>query len=97
MRRPSKPMTRVTAEQLMGDTTDVDSLLSKAYHIIQREIHNLMVESTGGKLHKDSAQALINYTKLLAQIKIDQDAVLDSLTTDELNEALAKSNTESPK
>ena len=96
MRRIAKPTTQMpvkATEQLLSSDTDAETLLAKAYYILQREIANMMVESASGKLNKDSARDLVAYVKLLSDIKLDQEELLNNLTTDQLNEVVKKSDT----
>lgn len=63
---------------------DVDELLSKAGIILQREIRNLMIASTGRKLDRGESQDLIAYVKLLAETKMQLEDASKNMTTEEL-------------
>lgn len=71
---------------------DVDTLLTKSFLVLQREIQNLVMESSRGKLNAGSSRDLVSYIKLLNDIKLDQEALLDSLTPEQLLEAKSKSD-----
>lgn len=59
-------------------------MLAKGAEILRREISNLMIESSGKKLSSASAKDLVNYLKLLSEIKLEQEKFLGSLTDEEL-------------
>lgn len=63
---------------------DVDELLSKAGTILQREIRNLMIASTGRKLDRGESQDLIAYVKLLAETKVQLEDASKNMTDEEL-------------
>ena len=87
MRRPSKPMTQLPS-MLLQDATDVDTMLAKCYHVLQREVANLMTESFAGKLGKSSASDLVAYIKLLSDMKMDESALLSVASEEQLNEII---------
>ncbi len=68
--------------------TDIslDELLSKSILILYREIRSLLLESSTGKLCKDSAQSLRDYIKLLNELKEREKDVLESLSDEQLKE-----------
>lgn len=93
MRRIIRPGEKkeIVIETVSGEQ-DVDTLLTKSYLVLQREIQNLVMESAKGKLNSGSSKDLVQYIKLLNDIKLDQEALVNSLSTEELNEAIKKSN-----
>jgi uncharacterized protein YcaQ len=68
------------------DTTvfDVEALLEKGGLILQREITNLMMESSGKKLSSASSRDLVAYLRLLSDLQKDQKQKLEQLTDEEL-------------
>lgn len=50
-------------------STTLEELSNKAQEILRREILNLMGESTSGKLSPPSSTALVNYIKLLGELR----------------------------
>jgi hypothetical protein len=69
---------------------DLKDLLGKTRTILYREIQNLMEESTGALLSKDSSQALVNYIKLLKDLVKEEDAIFDDMTDEQLEALLKK-------
>lgn len=67
---------------------DVEDLLAKTGEILRREVLNLMSKSSGGKLSPTDARDLVNYVRLLAELKAEQDAVLSELSDEELQSKL---------
>jgi hypothetical protein len=66
----------------------LDDLLGKSLLILYREIRNLLIESSGGKLDKDSSQNLRDYIKLLNELKTKEKDVLNTLSDEELEKLL---------
>jgi hypothetical protein len=93
MRRIIRPGEKkeIIIETVSGDQ-DVDTLLTKAYLVLQREIQNLVMASARGKLQAAESKDLVAYIKLLNDIKLDGEALLNSMPVEQLNEALSKSN-----
>lgn len=86
---PQAPLPEPVADVVSADV-DIGELQDKSRLILQREIKNLSVESSSGKLAPNSARDLVNYVKLLADLaKMEKDA-LDGKTTEELEALLAK-------
>lgn len=71
----------------MGTEFDVTKLLAHGGAILQREIRNLMAESSKGKLGAASARDLVAYIKLLSELEAKQAADLANMTDDELEAA----------
>ena len=71
------------AESVEGDF-DVNALLSKGGEILKREIRNLLRESANGKLSSGSARDLVNYLRLLSELKIEEEAAANELSEEEL-------------
>lgn len=63
---------------------DVVELLEKGGEILRREIANLMIESSRGKLSSQSAKDLINYLEALSKIKTEQEKALTELSDEDL-------------
>lgn len=63
---------------------DADELLSKCGVILQREIRNLLIASTGRKLDRGESQDLVAYIKLLSEIKVEQQEEVSNFTNEEL-------------
>lgn len=103
MRRYAKPMTAISPQpsQPQQDTDDssgassfdVEELLNKGGLILRREIQNLLMESSRGKLAPASARDLVAYVKLLSEIKSDTQEELANMTDEELSKL--KQNLES--
>lgn len=81
--RPSKPMTELPDPNLVTDF-DVVKLLDHCGEILNREIKNLLSLSSRGKLEKADAGDLVNYVRLLSEIRDRQLKDLASLTDEEL-------------
>lgn len=69
--------------------TSIDELTTKTIEILRREILNLMGESTRGKLEPSSSKALVDYIKLLSDLK-DKEKDLLAQLPDEYLEKLAR-------
>ena len=75
---------KATPDFGISASTDVAALLDKASSILSREIANLMMESSGGKLSPTSSKSLVDYIKLLHSLKEEQIESLSELTDAEL-------------
>lgn len=102
MKRFVKPMTQLPsnpdeAQALPQNSADFDltELLSKSGEILRREISNLMMESSRGKLSSQSAKDLVNYISVLSTMKNEQEKMLAELSDDELKE-LSQSTSDQP-
>jgi hypothetical protein len=78
MRRYAKDPIKEALEQAKAESSqisDVDlvDLLEKAKATLQREVQNLMRMSLEGKLKSRESEALVSYTKLLAQLVKDEE------------------------
>ncbi len=71
------------SDDISGDF-DVDALLAKGGEVLKREFRNIMRESANGKLSSGSARDLVNYLRLLSELKIEESQVANSLSEDEL-------------
>lgn len=65
-------------------TTSIDELMLKCQEILRREITNLMVESSKGKLSPNSAKSLSDYIKLLDTLKDKEADLLEELSDTQL-------------
>lgn len=70
--------------------TDLEELSAKAQEILRREIRNLMIESTERKLSPTSSNSLVQYIKLLGELKEKEDETLRNLGDDHLAKLAAK-------
>lgn len=90
---PSDPGTQQDAATGVS-SLDIENLLDKCAVVLQREISNLMMESSGKKLGPASARDLVAYIKLLSELKANMKAELASLN-DEALRKLAQPNPQS--
>ncbi len=72
------------AEPAVSEASDITDMLTKCQLVMTREIHNLLLESSKGKLSKGSATDLVSYLKLLTEIMKEQEDKLANLTDEEL-------------
>jgi hypothetical protein len=80
--------------ELIGGTQDPEVLLTKLYTALEREVQNIVMESVKGKLGPMISKDLVQYIRLLNEIRLDQEALLGELSTEELQNA-AKSTGDS--
>lgn len=73
----------------LTDTT-IDELRTKCMEILRREVTNLMMESSKGKLHPNSAKSLTDYVKLLGELKDIEEEELKRLSDDHLKKLVNK-------
>lgn len=78
-----RPTSNDTPEPQSG-SFDIEELLAKGGEILRREILNLLMESSRGKLSAASSRNLVAYVKLLSELKADVLEQLDDLSDDEL-------------
>lgn len=64
---------------------DIVGLLADGGEILRREVKNLLMESSRGKLGATSAKDLVSYLKLLHDLKLDQEKALSSMSDEELD------------
>lgn len=82
---PAAPeASEATTSTVAPEPFDVERLLSSGAEILRREIVNLMRESSSGKLEPNSARDLVNYIKLLSELKEKQAKELENLSDEEL-------------
>lgn len=92
MRRIAKPnqnlLSNAPAAQEQVDAPvpdfDVEKLLAQGGAILTREIKNLMIASSRGKLEAAEARDLVAYLKLLSELKTIEENRLENLTDEEL-------------
>jgi len=84
-RSPQIPLSS-SSEPVEAVSSDLDvvDLLKKSSEILNREIRNLMTESSRGKLNAASARDLVRYIKLLNELKQDLANSLSEMTDEEL-------------
>lgn len=70
-------------------SVSIDELTAKTIEILRREVQNLLIESSGGKLAEKSSTALVAYIKLLGELKKKEKDLLEDLE-DEFLEKIAK-------
>jgi hypothetical protein len=71
--------------------SELKELVEKAFLAIQRDIKNIVLESSSRKLSPASARDLVNYYKVLREDQRQQakdDAELAKMTDDELKERI---------
>jgi hypothetical protein len=80
--RPLAPAT----EPVEGPSSplEIEAELDRCGEILRREIKNLMSLSSRGKLDAGASRDLVNYIKLLHDIKMDQQEKVASMTDEEL-------------
>jgi hypothetical protein len=71
------------SEDISGDF-DVEALLAKGGEVLKREFKNIMRESANGKLSPGSARDLVNYLRLLSELKIEESQAANALSEEEL-------------
>lgn len=72
-------------------TVDIDEIQRQLLGVLKRETQQLLDESFAQKLSEESSKSLVNYLKLLKQLKDDELKALEMLTEEEL-EARASTN-----
>lgn len=65
---------------------DIEELLSKGGEILRREILNLLMESSRGKLSAPSSRDLVAYIKLLSELKADALAAFVDMSDEQLRQ-----------
>lgn len=95
---PKNVKTRAVTEDTPAVPTsdiDLDELYDKTKTILYREIRCLLEQSSAGLLNKDASQSLVNYIKLIKELRkekrLEDEEALSGLTPDELK-ALANEN-----
>jgi hypothetical protein len=78
------PVKEIASTEAGSPSFDISTLLDKASIVLQREIQNLLIESSGGKLQPASAKSLVDYLKLLHTLKAEQADALEGMTDEEL-------------
>lgn len=63
---------------------DIEAELDKCAIVLQREIKNLLTLSVRGKLESVDARDLVQYIKLLHELRTDQKSKAAAMTDDEL-------------
>ncbi len=58
----------------------IDELLVRTLEILRREIHNLMRESSKGKLEPSSSKALVDYIRLAKELKKQESEILQDMS-----------------
>lgn len=71
--------------------SELKTLVDQAFTAIQRDIKNIVMQSSSGKLSPAAARDLVNYYKVLREDQRQQakdDAELAKMTDDELKERI---------
>lgn len=84
MKQSPKPNQLTDTHPEDAEPLDVNKLLDKGAAILRREITNLMRESSSGKLNAGSARDLVQYLRLLHELREEQQEQLSNLTDEEL-------------
>jgi len=71
-------------------TTTVDDLRVRCLEILRREVTNLMIESSKGKLSTGSSNSLTAYVKLLEELKDLEEEELKKLSEEHLKKLAGK-------
>lgn len=69
---------------------EIESLLDISMRALWREMDVINRYSVQGKLDTNTSRDLINYVKLLREMKKEEDELLASMTDDELNNLAKK-------
>lgn len=69
------------------DTT-LDELRAKTMEILRREVTNLMMESAKGKLTPGSSKSLVDYVKLMSELKDIEESELAALKDEHLKKLI---------
>lgn len=75
---------------LIETTTTVDDLRVRCLEILRREVTNLMIESSKGKLSTGSSNSLTSYVKLLEELKDLEEEELKKLSDEHLKKLVQK-------
>ncbi len=70
---------------------ELDKLIEKTYEALRRDVNHILAASAGSKLDAASARDLVNYYKLLSDIKRQQekdDSGLAKLSDEELEKRI---------
>lgn len=79
-----KPKIETVEPDFSLASTSLEDLVNKSQEILRREITNLMIESTGKKLSPTSSAALVQYIKLLGELKDKETEELRNLGEEHL-------------
>lgn len=88
MEAEAKNASALAAEAQKTSGVDLKHELDRTRTVLQREISQLMIESAGGLLCKDSSAALVNYIKLLKDLIKDENQLIDDMSDEELEQIL---------
>lgn len=83
-RNEKSPNTWVPGSDDISGDFDIEALLAKGGEVLKREFRNIMRESANGKLSSGSARDLVNYLRLLSELKIEEAGAANELSEDEL-------------
>lgn len=84
------PVVEPTEPDFIQTATSIDELTVKCFEILRREVTNLLMESSRGKLNPTSAKSLTDYVKLLKELKLDESEELEKLSREHLEKLASK-------
>lgn len=84
------------SSELASADFDVQALLDNAGLILQREIRNLSMESTRGKLSAPSSRDLVAYLRLLNELKAEEQDKLANMTDEQLQALKGQTTSSDP-
>lgn len=87
MKEPKKTRTR---EQRRLVPINLDKIRQRFLIALKREANHILDESFENKLSEESAKTLVNYLKLLNDLKQIEEEDLEKLTDEELEQKLGK-------
>lgn len=82
---PAEPPKKRRIRVPKANEISLTDLVNKHLLLLYRETRHLLVESTTGKLSKDSSTAMRENIRLLMEMKKKEKDLLDTLSNDELD------------
>lgn len=82
--KPNQSSLPPLKNNLVPQDADADQLLVYTEEILRREVQNLLYESSRGKLNAGSARDLVNYVKLMHELKMEKAKALAEMSDEEL-------------
>lgn len=71
---------------MLVEASDTDLLFIQCQEVLRREVKNLMIESSKGKLSPAASKSLVDYFKLLDELKKKEAEELQDKTVEQLKE-----------
>lgn len=81
---PYKPTKRKNAKGLYASKIDLDKDYKRIMTVLSREVAYLMMESHRNPLTEERSKALVAYSKLIRDLREQQEEVRDSISEDKL-------------